>query len=178
MRFLQATGTRRAALALAAVATLLTAGCSDASPGVVAYVGKTEISQKQVETAVAAVSTTVEQGQTVSTDAVVSAMIHGALAQQIAADKDITITDTDREAFVRSSNLAPLLKVPGAIPVAFDVADEQIVAKKLGAAPFLAEIERRSVKLNPRYGVLDPKQKTIVSNESGSLSKPSSNQTP
>jgi hypothetical protein len=178
MRFLHATATRRAALAAAAIAILLTAGCSDASPDVVAYVGKTEISQKQVEAAVAAVSTTVEQGQTVSTDAVVSAMIHGALAEQIAADKNITITDADREAFLRNSNLAPLLKVPGAIPVAYDVADEQLVAKKLGAAAFLAQVQRRSVKLNPRYGVLDPKQKVIVSNASSSLSRPSSSQTP
>jgi hypothetical protein len=62
--------------------------------------------------------------------------------------------------------------VASAKPVAYDIADQQIVAQKLGAERFLAEIERRPVKLNPRYGVLDPKQKTIVENQTGSLSEP------
>jgi hypothetical protein len=163
---------RRAVLAVALSATLGAAGCASSAPGVVAYVGDQQITQKQVQTAVAAVSSTVEAGQTVSTEAVVNAMIHGELASQIAAEKKITITDAQRDAFLKTSNLATLLTVPDAKPIAYDVADEQLVAKQLGAAPFLAEIEKRTVKLNPRYGVLDPKQKTIVEGQSGSLSQP------
>lgn len=163
---------RRAAAALALSAALLSTGCSNAAPGVVAYVGNAEISQRQVDSAVAAVSSTVEQGQTVSSEAVINAMIHGELASQIARDKQITITDGQRDAFLKTTNLAPLLNVAGAKPVAYDVADQQIVSKKLGAAPYLAEVTKRKVKLNPRYGVLDPKQKTIVENQSGSLSSP------
>lgn len=163
---------RRAAAALSTVAVLLSAGCSNAAPGVVAYVGDTEISERQVDTAVAAVSTTVQEGQTVSTEAVVNAMIQGELSAQIARDKKIVITDGQRDTFLKTTNLAPLLSVPGAKEVAYDVADQQIVSSKLGAKAYLAEVEKRPVKLNPRYGVLDPKQKTIVENQSGSLSTP------
>jgi len=169
---------KRAALAAAASAALLMTGCSQASPGVVAYVGESEITQQELESAVAAVSSTAEEGQTVSTEAVVNAMIQGEAAAQIARERNITITDADRDTFLKKTNLAPLLDVPGAKPVAYDVADQAIVAEELGAEPFLAELEKRQVKLNPRYGVLDPKQKTIVSDQSGSLSEPAPVQAP
>lgn len=177
MRFFSSAGLRRVALGVAIAASLTGAGCSNAAPGVVAYVGDTEISQKEVDTAVSAVSTTIEAGQQVSTEAVVNAMIQGALAEQIAADKKIALSDKERDAFLKTSNLAPLLNVAGAKPVAYDVADQQIVAKALGAEAFLAEIERRPVKLNPRYGLLDPKQKTILADQSASLSQPAAAQT-
>ncbi|MET1007240.1 MAG: hypothetical protein ABWX96_16955 [Propionibacteriaceae bacterium] len=172
MRSFSGATLRRAAVAGAVAATLLAAGCSNAAPGVVAYVGDAEITQTQLETAVAAVSTTVEQGQTVSSEAVINAMIQGELAEQIAVEKKITITDAQRDTFLKTTNLAPLLNVPDAKPIAYDVADQQIVAQSLGAAPFLAEIEKRQVKLNPRFGVLDLKQKTILEGQSGSLSEP------
>jgi len=163
--------TRRAAAGLALSAVLLGAGCSQA-PGVVAYVGDSKITQNQVDSAVAAVTTTVQQGQSVSTEAVVNAMIQGEISAQIARDRNIPITDGERDAFLKTTNLAPLLSVAGAKPVAYDVADQQIVAKRLGAKAYLAELEKQRVKLNPRYGVLDPKHKTIVENQSGSLSSP------
>lgn len=172
MRFFPAVTAKRAAVVVALSATLLSAGCSGASPAVVAYVGDSEITQTQLQTAVAAVSTTVEEGQSVSSEAVANAMIQGELAAQIARDERINITDAQRDTFLKTTNLAPLLDVASAKPVAYDIADQQIVAQKLGAERFLAEIERRPVKLNPRYGVLDPKQKTIVENQTGSLSEP------
>ncbi len=179
MRSCRTAWLRRTVLGAAAGAGLLgAAGCSNAAPGVVAYVGDREISQQQVESAVAAVSSTVEAGQTVSTEAVVNAMIQGELAQQIAADKQIALIDNDRDALLKRSNLAPLLNVPAAKPIAYDVADQQLVAKKMGAKAFLAELEKRSVKLNPRYGVLDPKQKTVVADQSGSLSQPAAAPSP
>lgn len=177
MSFFPGATSRRAAAALAWSVVLLSAGCSNAAPGVVAYVGEAKITQQQVDAAVDAVSSTLQEGQTVSTDNVVNAMIQGELAQQIARDKNIPLTDSQRDQFLETTNLAPLLKVAGAKPVAYDVADQQIVAKRLGAAPYLAELEKRKVKLNPRYGVLEPKQKTIVENQSGSLSQPAA-QTP
>ena len=163
---------RRGAAALAVVAVLLGAGCSNASPGVVAYVGDAEISQRQVDSAVAAITSTVEEGQTVSTENVINAMIQGELAAQIAQERKIAITDSQRDTFLRATNLAPLLNVAAAKPVAYDVADQQIVSTKIGAEAYLAEAEKRKVTLNPRYGVLDPKQKTILENQTGSLSQP------
>lgn len=178
MRFFPGATAQRAASAVAVSATLLMVGCANASPGVAAYVGDDQITQQQVETAVAAVTTTVQEGQTVSQEAIVNALIQGKLAEQIAADQRIAITDAQRDTFLQTTNLAPLLSVAGAKPIAYDVADQQLVAQKMGPEPFLAEVEKREVTLNPRYGVLDPKQKIVATDQSGSLSRPAATPAP
>jgi SurA N-terminal domain len=157
---------------LGVVAVVVLAGCANAEPGVVAYVGDTRITQKQLDRAVAGVSATLQQGQQVSREAVVNVMIHGVLAEQIAASRNISITDSEREDVIKNSELAGLLAVPDARPIAFDIADQQIVAKKLGAQPYLDEVRNRPVTLNPRFGVLDPTQKLILSDRTGSLAQP------
>jgi hypothetical protein len=165
-------GLSRTSLTAAVVLVSTLAGCSRAEPGVVAYVGDTRITQRQLDDAVAGVSSTLEAGQEVSREAVINVMIQGAMAERIAADNKIVITDSQRNTVIRSSNLAALLDVPRALPVAYDVADQQLVGQKLGSQAYLAAIAKQSVKLNPRFGVLDPSQKTIVVDQSGSLAKP------
>lgn len=176
MKSLPAPRLRRAVAA--ALAVLALAGCSNASPSVVAYVGDDSISQGQLERAVAGLSATLQGGQTVSSEAVLNTLIQGRLAEQIAADRKITLTDAKREGVLASTQLAPLAKVPGAREVVFDLADSQIVAQQLGAKAYLAEIKGRDVTLNPRYGVLDPEQKTLVTGRTGSLSEPAGAPTP
>jgi hypothetical protein len=166
------------AAAATALLGLALAGCSHASPGVVAYVGDDAITQSAVDAAVAGVSSTLQQGQTVSAEAVVNAMIQGKLAEQIAAEKQIAITDAERDAALQGSNLEGLVAVPAAREVVYDLADQRIVSQKIGGDAYLKEIQRRSVTLNPRFGVLDPAQKTIVTGQSGSLSKPAAEPTP
>ena len=163
---------------LAATAVLALAGCANAEPGVVAYVGDTRITQLQLDRAVDGVSSTLQEGQQVSRDAVANAMIHGALAEQIAADRNISVTDAEREALIKNTELAGLLAVPDAKPIAFDVADQQLVAQQVGAEAYLTEVGQRSVTLNPRFGVLDPAQKLILPDRTGSLAKPASAPTP
>jgi hypothetical protein len=159
--------------ALLGVAVLLAlAGCGNAEPGVVAYVGDARITQAQLDRAVAGVTSTLEAGQQVSRDAVVNAMIHGELAAQIAADRNISVTDAEREELIRTSELAGLLAVPDARPIAFDVADQQIVAQRIGAEAYLNEVRDRPVTLNPRFGVLDPTRKLIRGDQTGSLARP------
>ena len=160
---------------LAAVAVLLGAaltGCSQASPSVVAYVDGTRITEQQLDDAVAAVGGTVEEGQQVSPQAVTNALIHGVIAERIAAQDGIAITDPQRDALLKGSNLEPLLAVPAAKPVAYDIADQEIVAQKVGSEAYLKRVSEQQVTLNPRYGVLDPQQKLIASDQSGSLAKP------
>ena len=165
--------------ALLSVVVLLTlAGCGHAEPSVVAYVGDTRISQEQLDRAVAGISATIAQGQQVSREAVVNAMIHGVLAQQIAAERKISVTDSERESLIKASELAGLLAEPDARQIAFDVADQQIVAQRLGAEAYLAAVSERPVTLNPRFGVLDPKRKLILGNQTGSLARPAPAPTP
>jgi hypothetical protein len=163
---------RLSGVLLSVVAVLALAGCANAEPGVVAYVGDTRITEKQLDRIVAGLSSTLQEGQQVAHDAVVNAMIHGALAEQIAAEHNISITDSERETVINNSELAGLLAVPDAKPIAFDVADQQIVAKKLGAQAYLNAVKDIPVKLNPRFGVLDPDRKLIISGRTGSLAEP------
>jgi hypothetical protein len=157
---------------------LLTAGCARQDPSVVAYVGDTEITQQQVDDAVEGVSSILQEGQSVSRPAIVNAMIHGAIAQHLAAANKIAITDGDRDALIKNSNLAALLNVPKGRPVAYDVADQQIVSEKLGSEAYIAALAKQPVTLNPRFGVLDPNQKTIIADQSASLAKPMPSPTP
>lgn len=170
MKSLPAPRLRRAAAA--AVALVALAGCSNASPSVVAYVGDSEVTQTEVEQAVAGLRTTLEEGQTVSSEAVVNTMIQGELAAQIAADRGLTITDAQRNSVLAQSELAPLVSVPEAKELVYDLADTELVSQQVGTEGYLAELKARKVTLNPRYGVLDPDQKIVVTGRSGSLSEP------
>jgi hypothetical protein len=169
---------RTAALIGVVVVTLFAAGCAKAEPSVAAYVGNSKITQQQVDDAVEGVSAILEEGQSVSQAAVINAMIHGLIAEKVAAANKITITDGERDALIKDSNLAGLLNVPKARPVAYDVADQQIVSSKIGSAAYLAAVSGQEVTLNPRFGVLDPTQKTIITDKSASLAEPAPTQTP
>jgi len=157
---------------LAALALLASACGMSGSPSTVAYVGDAEVTQGQLDSALAGVQQTLDAGQQVSPSAVVNVMIHGALADQIAATNDITITDSERDAVIKGSNLAALLDVPDAKPIAYDLADQQLVAQAIGPDAYLKAVQGIDVDLNPRFGVLDPAQKTIVDGQSSSLSLP------
>ena len=103
---------RAAVLVSVVVLTLFLGGCARSEPSVVAYVGNSKISQQQVDDAVEGVSAILEEGQSVSHAAVVNALIHGAIAEHVAAANKITITDGERDALIKNSNLAGLLNVP------------------------------------------------------------------
>lgn len=158
------------AAALAAVVVMLASGCVGGSPSTVAYVGDDRITQNQLDTALAGVQQTLEQGQQVSAEAVVNVLIAGQIADQIAAQHNVRVTDAQRDQILATSNLAPLLAVPDAKQVAYDIADQQLVAKAVGSDAYLKDMQAMSVDLNPRFGVLDPSTKTIVEGQSSSLS--------
>ncbi len=150
------------------------AGCANAEPGVAAYVDGIRITDQQVKASVDGIGTTLEEGQQVSTSAVLNAMIYGAISEQLASKNNIAISDADRQTILQGSSVEGLVAVPAARSVAYDLADQQIVSTKLGSEAFLAAVAEQDVTLNPRYGVLDPQQKLIVSDGSGSLARPAS----
>jgi hypothetical protein len=157
---------RASALAGVLAFTLFAGGCANAEPSVVAYVGTSRITQQQLDDAVEGVSSIVQEGQTVSNAAVINALIHGLIAEKVAAANKITITESERDALIKNSNLAGLLEVPQGRPVAYD------------SEAYLAAVSEQQVTLNPRFGVLDPRQKTIITDQSASLAEPSPTQTP
>lgn len=157
------------ALALTALAA---AGCGQANPSVAAYVGSEQITEREVDSALAAIKTALGPQQDVDKSVVVNVLVQGELASQIAAERKIPLSDAERDALLTGSNVAPLLAVPAAKAVAYDLADTEIVSRALGDDGYLAAIGSRSVVLNPRFGVLDPTQKSIIADSSGSLSTP------
>ena len=163
---------RRPLVAATVLLGLALTGCGQSQPGVVAYVGDARISESDVDSAVTGLTSALQPGQTVARDAVVNALVQGVLAEQIAADRGITVTDADREKVLKGTNLESLVSLPAVKPIAYDVADSAIVSQKVGSEAYLAELAKRRVTLNPRYGVLDPKLKTVVTDQSGSLSVP------
>jgi SurA N-terminal domain len=160
------------AAALAAVVVLLASGCVGGSPSTVAYVGDDRVTQTQLDVALSGVQQTLEQGQQVSAEAVVNVLIAGRIAEQIAAQNGITISDAQRDELLADSNLAPLLEVPEAKQIAYDVADQQLVAAAIGSEAYVKEMQAVAVELNPRFGVLDPASQAIVEGQSSSLSLP------
>ena len=172
MRSTRVGATRAAVLALAALVMSALAGCANAEPGVVAYVDGTEVTDRQLTDAVEGIESTLEPGQEILRDRVVNTLIVGVISTQLAAQNNIPISDTERDALLKGSQLEPLLAVPGAKPVAYSAADQALVSRVLGAEAYFAAVDKISVTLNPRYGVLDLKEKTIVPGQTGSLSLP------
>ena len=158
--------------ALAAV-LVLASGCAiGGSPSTVAYVGDSRITQRELDAALTGVQQALGPDEPVATEAVVDVLIHGVIADQIAAQRQVTVTDSQRDALLVESNLAPLLDVPAAKEVAYDVADQQLVGQAVGPQAYLQDVQAIDVELNPRFGVLDPAQKRIIQGQSSSLSLP------
>lgn len=154
------------------VVAVVASGCAGFRGGNVAYVGDQVITQTQLDTAVGGVQETLEDGQQVATEAVVNVLIHGRIAEEIAAANNIAVTDGQRDKVLAGSNLAALLDVPAAKTVAYDVATQQIVAQRLGSKAYLEQMGAIDVQLNPRFGVLNTTEKTVIDGVSSSLSRP------
>ncbi|GAA2111331.1 hypothetical protein GCM10009841_34080 [Microlunatus panaciterrae] len=172
---------RTAGAALASLAMVAVAGCASGSPHVVAYVDGVQISQSQLHEAVSGVAQAFGTERQIKEQAIVDAMVRGEVAAQLASEKKITITDAERDAlFSGDADGAKLLAVPAARQVAYDLADEQIVAKQLGVEAYLAGLKKAKVKLNPRYGVWSAdaaaQGSTAVQDQSSSLSKSGSSE--
>lgn len=166
---------RIGAAALAVTALVTITGCAEGSPGVVAYVGDNEISNRQLTEAVDGVGQALGEGQQIQRGAVVDALVRGEVAAQIAEQEKITITDADRSKLFSSEQGGDeLLANEASKAVAYDLADESIVVEKLGVEKYLGALKAADVKLNPRFGVWNPdavaQGASAVENKSASLS--------
>ena len=135
-----------AGLAGLAVPALVASGCSGAEPGVVAYVGDTKITQSQLDDAFEGVTATLPDQQ-IPHAAVADALIQGAIADRIAAVNKIVITDSDRDALLKGSNLAPLHRRPAG-------EGARLRRRRPGAGG--PEDRRRGLPGGPQQGAGDP----------------------
>jgi hypothetical protein len=137
-------------------------GCAQ-SPGNAATVGGTAITRSAFDQAVSGA----KQVSQLRPDQVLSVLIQGEVAAQVAQQRGITITDADRD---KQLNPA-VLKIPDAHDLAYDLADVQIVSSKIGQNAFGRELARADVTVNPRYGSWNPQKSLAVVPDSGSLSQ-------
>jgi hypothetical protein len=141
-------------------------GCAQ-SGGTVATVGGTTITQDQFTDTVNGA----KQVSKLTPDQVLSVMIQGEVATQVADRRDIHISDADRD-----KQLNPdVLKVADARDLAYDLADIQIVSQAIGQKEFGKAIGDADVRVNPRFGTWNPKQSLAVVPGSGSLSQEAQN---
>lgn len=145
--------------------TAVLGGC--ASGDTVATVGSTQISRNQFNTAVSGAARVSQ----LTPDQVLSVLIQGEVAAQVAQQKGIQITNAARD-----KQLNPdVLKVPGAHDLAYDLADIQIVSRSIGQQAFGRALATTKVSVNPRFGTWDPKQSFAVVPGTGSLSQIATN---
>jgi hypothetical protein len=165
----------RAALAAATcAATLALAGCAGGAPGAAAEVGGERITESQVTSAYDGVQQAFGAESQVSKQAVIDALIRGVICDEIATRRSITITDSQRDAKLKGdASGEKLLAVPAAKGVAYDLADEQILAEQLGTQVYTQQLAAAKVTVNPRYGTWATVDgQTGLAAQPGSLSSP------
>ncbi|MGI8456994.1 MAG: hypothetical protein ACR2LI_02610 [Propionibacteriaceae bacterium] len=168
--------TRARALLAAAVcaSTLALTGCAGGAPGVAAEVGDKRITESQVNRAYDGVQQAFGTQAQVNKQAVIDALIRGVICDGLAAQRNITITDAERDArLTGDASGEKLLAVAAAKGVAYDLADEQIIAEKLGADAYTKQLATADVTVNPRYGTW-----TTVNGQTGLVAKPGSLSSP
>lgn len=141
-------------------------GCAQ-SGSVVAKVGSTTITRDQFSTALSGA----REVSQLTSDQVLSAMIQGAVADQIARQRGISISDADRDKQLNPN----VLQVTDAEQLAYDLADVQIVVGRIGQQAFTKDLGNADVSVNPRFGSWDPKQSLAVVPGVGSLSQVAQN---
>lgn len=154
-----------ALVALALAAGSLT-GCSK-SPATAATVNGTTITRSQLQQSLSGANQILGAGNELSSAQVLTVLIQGVVAEDVATQRGLTITDTERNAKLS----APALAVSAARPFVYDVADANIVAAQVGEAELTRSIKSASVVINPRYGTWQPSSSVAVVAGTGSLSQ-------
>lgn len=143
-------------LAAAAVSVLALAGCAQ-SPNTAATVDGVTITEATVQQASEAVMATYGVTPAEARTFAVNRVIQGVLAERMARDNGITITEADRAKFVAGQpELAALASHPGGQAFADGWIGASVVARSLGSDALLTEIAKHQVVPNPRYGTWDP----------------------
>lgn len=154
-----------ALVALALGGTVLT-GCTD-SPTNAATVNGTTITRSQLQQSLSGANQILGAGNELSSAQVLTVLIQGEVAQGVAQQRGLRITDTERNAKLS----AAALSVPAARDFVYDVADTNIVAGQVGEAQLTQSIKSADVVINPRYGAWQPTSSVAVVAGTGSLSQ-------
>lgn len=141
-------------------------GCAQ-NGSTVASVDGTRITRSQLDQSMSGARQLSQTGQQPSSGQVLTIMIRGQIADQVARQRGIQISQADRD---KQLNPA-VLQVADARDLAYALADTQIVVNAVGQDGFKKALAAADVSVNPRFGTWDPKQTFGVQSGSGSLSQ-------
>ncbi|HNV11503.1 MAG TPA: hypothetical protein PKN27_09250 [Propionibacteriaceae bacterium] len=157
-------------LATLSVAALLLAGCATGSPSTAAVVNGTPVAESQVSRWAEGCAPAFQVSASAARASMVNASVQGALADSIAAEQGIAMTEADRVKGISSmSDVDALIADPDCAEAVKAVSSLLFVADKLGTEGFTAAVRAADVRVNPRYGTWDPSA-VGLSGKSGSLS--------
>ena len=174
--------TRVLVATLATTGLLALAGCGG-NPQVAAYVGgstsaiNVQVQQAEVDQiseAIAASTSDAYDTAVTFRGPVMQILVQVAFANQVAKDAKITVTDAQRDAFYAQVALYPeLLKNPATHDFMVGLADANVIlGDEAAKAPMTELVANTPIKVNPRYGVWDPKAGGLIEGSPGSLSDP------
>lgn len=155
-----------AALVALALGGAVLTGCTE-SPTNAATVNGTTITRAQLQHSLSGANQVLGDSNQLSSAQVLTVLIQGEVAQGLAQQRGLRITDTERNAKLS----AAALSVPAARDFVYDVADANIVAAQVGEAQLTATIKSADVVINPRYGTWQPSSSVAVVAGTGSLSQ-------
>lgn len=157
-------------LVAVAVTAVALVGCAQ-NPNHAAIVEGVTITEQAVTQATAAVVAAFDAPASEARTFTVNRLIQGVVAESIARDNGIAVTEEDRAQVVaQQPQLAALAAQPGGEGLVSDWVDIIVVAQSLGNEKLVAELAKHEVILNPRYGQWDPT--TGSTTGTGSLSVP------
>jgi len=161
----------RRILAAAAVVALALTGCAHSASDA-AVIDGVVLPDSEIQAASAAAAPIAQQSAAALAASVVQAEIQGLIAEKIAANHNVPLTDATRADVVSTSDtLKALLATTGGKTLGIRIADTSVVAAKVETDVFAKECSAVAVTLNPRYGTW-AKELCGFDSGVGSLSKP------
>lgn len=156
-------------LAAAAVVPFALGGCAQHS-GAAASVNGTGISEAQVDAATTQLAQLAQGDPRNYRLGVVNAGIRGAVAERLAADNGISLSDAERaKAMADLPQFEPMKSTEDGTVFWNALANNRVVTLALGEDKLLSQCAALNVQVNPRYGSWIP-QACSLAGDSGSLS--------
>lgn len=151
---------------------VLLGGCAQSASSV-ATVGSTRITRDQYTMALSGASQVnqlPQESTQLTAEDVLAIMIQGIVADQVAQQRHIPLTDATRDGQFDPS----LYQIPDAHALVYADADVSIVVKAIGGPGFKQALDNAGIRVNPRFGTWDLQQATVAAGV-GSLSQVAQN---
>lgn len=149
-------GQRWIAGLVAIAAVIATAGCANGSPDVAAYVGPSSISDSRLHQITVAADEAIGANGQLRKFEVLNGLVLGEIAGQVAEQRNIRISDSERDALAGPSDIGSLLGNADAKELAYGLTDAELVRMRIGDEAFVQALHDATVRINPRYGAWQP----------------------